>query len=100
MAASAAGVIELRLDPDEMAAMMKEQEPELRRAMAESSLSAQAWVYRDFTDDEVETYTEALEHPDMQEVYELMNAVQYEIMANRFEELAMRMSELDTGQDL
>lgn len=100
VAASAAGVIELRLDPDEMAAMMKEQEPELRRAMAESSLSAQAWVYRDFTDDEVETYTEALEHPDMQEVYELMNAVQYEIMANRFEELAMRMSELDTGQDL
>ncbi|MGR3802321.1 DUF2059 domain-containing protein [Marinibacterium profundimaris] len=100
LAASAAGVIELRVDPEEMEAMMKEQEPALRMAVAQNALASSAYVYRDFSDEEVETYTEALEHPDMQEVYELMNAVQYEIMANRFEALAARMSELDTGQDI
>lgn len=45
-------------------------------------------------------YAEALEQPDMQKVYELLNAVQYEIMANRFEVLAARMSGLQPGQDI
>jgi len=36
----------------------------------------------------------------MQGVYVLMNAVQYEIMANRFEVLAVRMADLQPGQDL
>ncbi len=100
LAASAAGVIELKLDADELAAMLQAQEPEMRLAVAQSSLAASAYVYRDLTDDELRIYTEALEHPDMKSVYELMNAVQYEIMANRFEELATRMSELDAGQDI
>lgn len=99
-AAASAGVIELQVDLDEIEAMMKEQEPELRLAVAQSALANSAYVYRDFSDDEVETYTEALEDPAMMEVYELMNAVQYEIMANRFEALASRMSELDPGQDI
>ena len=36
----------------------------------------------------------------MQRVYELMNAIQYEIMANRFEVLAARMAEMHPGQEL
>ena len=36
----------------------------------------------------------------MQEVYELLNAVQYEIMANRFEVLAAKMANLHPGQDI
>jgi len=36
----------------------------------------------------------------MARVYELMNAVQYEIMANRFEVLAARMAELQPAQEL
>jgi len=36
----------------------------------------------------------------MQRVYELMNAVQYEVMANRFEALATRMSGLQPGEEL
>ncbi len=36
----------------------------------------------------------------MKLVYELMNAVQYEIMANRFEKLAARMAELHPGTEL
>ncbi|WP_428925283.1 DUF2059 domain-containing protein [Marinibacterium sp. SX1] len=100
LAASAAGVIELQLDPEELAAMMQAQEPQLRMAIAQSALASSAYVYRDISDDDLETYTAALEEPEMIEVYELMNAVQYEIMANRFEVLASRMSELDPGQDI
>ncbi len=36
----------------------------------------------------------------MQEVYELLNAVQYHIMADRFEHLAGRMAGLQPAQDL
>jgi hypothetical protein len=100
MAAAAAGVIELRMDGDELRAMMQEQEGQLRLALQTSALSGAAFTYRDFSDQEVEAYAAALEHPDMQLVYELMNAVQYEIMANRFEKLAKRMADLHPGQDL
>lgn len=100
LAASAAGVITLRMDPEDLAAMMRQQEGEMRRDLRASGLAASAWTYRDFTDDEIEAYAEALEHPSMRQVYELMNAVQYELMANRFELLAARMAELHPGQEL
>jgi hypothetical protein len=100
MAAAAAGVIELRMDGDELRAMMQEQEGQLRLALQTSALSGSAYTYRDFSDQEVEDYASALENPDMQLVYELMNAVQYEIMANRFEKLAARMADLHPGRDL
>lgn len=100
LAASAAGVIELRADPDELRTMMKREEGSLRRALQQSALAGAAWTYRDFSDSDVLAYAEALEQPDMQKVYELLNAVQYEIMANRFEALAARMSGLTPGQDI
>jgi len=100
MAASAAGVIEMRIDADGLRALMKAQEGEMRREMAASSLAQSAYIYRDFTIEEVEAYVEALENPLMQEVYELLNAIQYEIQANRFEELAHRMSDLQPVQEL
>jgi hypothetical protein len=100
MAASAAGVIEMRIDADGLRALMKAQEGEMRREMAASSLAQSAYIYRDFSIEEVEAYVEALEHPLMQEVYELLNAIQYEIQANRFEELAHRMSDLQPVQEL
>ena len=100
MAAAAAGVIELRIDIEDLRGMMREQEGELRRAMQKSGLSGAAYTYRDFSDAEVLAYAKALEHPDMKLVYELMNAVQYEIMANRFEKLAARMADLHPGTEL
>ncbi|TDE34521.1 DUF2059 domain-containing protein [Antarcticimicrobium sediminis] len=100
MAASAAGVVELRTDADELRALLKQNEAELREAIRASALAGSAFTYRDFTDEEIVAYTEALDHPLMQEVYELLNATQYEIMANRFEVLAARMAELRPGQDI
>ena len=56
--------------------------------------------YQSFSDEELLAYTEALEDPQMQEVYQLMNAIQFEIMANRFEVLAAEMANLQPGQEL
>jgi len=100
MAASAAGVIDMQIDAEGLRALMKAQEGEMRRSMAASSLANSAYTYQDFSAEEVAAYVEALKHPLMQEVYELLNAIQYEIQANRFEELAHRMRELQPVQDL
>ncbi|MFC6686918.1 DUF2059 domain-containing protein [Jhaorihella thermophila] len=100
LAASAAGVIDLKVDPDELRAMLLRDEPRLRTALQESALAGAAYTYRDFSDADLEAYAEALEDPAMQRVYALLNAVQYEIMANRFEALATRMATLQPGQDI
>ncbi len=100
MAASAAGVVDLQLDADGLRAFMKEQEAETRLAMRAANMAASAYTYQAFSEAELETYIAALEHPLMQRVYELLNAVQYEITASRFEQLAYRLSGLEPSQDL
>ncbi|MBY5988622.1 DUF2059 domain-containing protein [Roseovarius atlanticus] len=100
MAASNAGILEQDLDEGALRAAMKAGEDEMRQAMRASALAGAAYTYQNFSNDELQAYLEALEHPDMQTVYQLMNAVQYEIMANRFEVLAARMAEMHPGQEL
>lgn len=100
LAANAAGVVNLRVDLDELRALLAENEPEMRIALQKSALAGAAYTYKDFSDDDITAYTNALEEPLMQEVYELLNAVQFEVMANRFEELARRMADLQPGQDI
>ena len=100
LAASAAGVVNLRVDPEDLRAMLAEDEDRLRLALKESSLASAAYTYSSLSDEDLTAYAVALEHPQMQEVYVLMNAVQYEIMANRFEELAARMARLQPGEEL
>lgn len=100
LAASASGVIDLELDENEMREMMKRGEAGMRQSLQMSALAGAAYTYKDFSDADVDTYVEALEQPLMQEVYELLNAIQYEIMAMRFEVLATRMAELHPAQDI
>jgi len=100
MAAAGAGVVELRMDEPDLRAFLKSQEGELRASLIEGGLAASAFTYRDFSDDDIIAYTAALEHPLMSELYGLMNAVQYEIMANRFEALATEMADLQPAQEL
>ncbi|NOD83437.1 MULTISPECIES: DUF2059 domain-containing protein [unclassified Ruegeria] len=100
LAASASGVIDLQLDADELRALMKRNEAGMRQSLQLSSLAGAAYTYQDFSDADVDSYVEALEQPLMQEVYELLNAIQYEIMAMRFEVLAARMAELHPAQDI
>ena len=100
MAASNAGVLDVVLDEGALRALLKEGEDELRLSLKRSALANAAYTYQEFSLADLETYLAALEDPRMQRVYELMNAVQYEIMANRFEALAGRMAEMHPGQEL
>lgn len=100
MAAATAGVIDLPMNESDLRAAMRSQEGALRLAIGENALRSGAYTYQSFSDDEILAYAEALEDPVMQQVYTLMNAVQYEIMANRFEEVAHRLSGVQPSQDL
>jgi hypothetical protein len=100
MAAATAGVIELRMDEEDLRESLKRQEGEMRRSMQRNGLAASAYTYQAFSDDEISAYADALEHPKMQKVYTLMNAVQFEIMADRYEEMALGMRNLQPSQEL
>lgn len=100
MAAASAGVIELRMDEPDLREAMRSQEGEMRTAIKTNALANAAYTYQAFSDDEVAAYSDALSDPKMQQVYALMNAVQFEIQANRFEEVAQRLSAMQPSQDL
>lgn len=100
LAASYAGVLDYDLDEQALRALMAEGEAELRAQIEASALANAAVTYQSLSTEDLRAYVEALEHPVMARVYELMNAVQYEIMAGRFEVLAARMAELQPAQEL
>lgn len=100
MAAAGAGVIALKMDEPDLREMFREQEPQLRSVLLASAMANAAYTYQSFSDDELRDYTLALEADPMRQVYELMNAVHYEIMANRYEMLAARMAILRPSQEL
>ncbi|WP_371224351.1 DUF2059 domain-containing protein [Roseovarius sp. 2305UL8-3] len=100
MAASHAGVLENEIDEGTLRALLREGEDELRDSLKESSLASAAYTYRDVSDEDVMAYRDALRDPKMKQVYELMNAIQHEVMANRFEALADRMAGVQRGEDL
>ena len=100
MAAANAGVIELQLEEPELRALLSADQDALRADLDQGALIGAAYTYQAFSDAEILSYAQALEHPKMRRVYDLMNAVQYEIMANRFEALALAMRKLQPSQDL
>ena len=100
LAAAAAGVIELQMEEPDLREAMRAQQDEMRTSIKANALASAAYTYQAFSDDEVAAYADALEDPKMQEVYALMNAVQYEIMANRFEAVAARLADMQPSQDL
>lgn len=100
MAAAGAGVIELQMEEPDLREALRNQEGDMRTSIKVNALANAAFTYQAFSDDEMTTYAEALENPKMQEVYALMNAVQYEIMANRYEAVAARLSGMQPSQDL
>ena len=100
MAAAGAGVIDLKLEEPDLRELLSSDEDALRAELEYGALTGAAYTYQAFSDEEVLAYTEALEHPEMRQVYDLMNAVQFEIMANRFEALARAMTALQPSQEL
>ncbi|MEO0750318.1 MAG: DUF2059 domain-containing protein [Pseudomonadota bacterium] len=100
MAASHAGALGYEIDEDTLRALIKQDEQAMLADMQAGGLASAAYTYRDISDADLAAYADALEHPTMQEVYELMNAVQYEIMANRFETLAVKLADLHPAEEL
>lgn len=99
-AADAAGVIDLPMDMDALRALMAEGRSQLAEQLDQSMLESAAWTYAEFSDSALEAYASALEAPLMRQVYDLMTAVQFEIMVSRFETLAVEMARLRPGRDL
>ncbi|MEM9350360.1 MAG: DUF2059 domain-containing protein [Pseudomonadota bacterium] len=100
MAAQGAGLTDTEWAADELRAVLLSRTDEMAQAMVIGSITNAAHTYRDFTDEEIKAYLEALEEPLMQKVYELMNAVQFQLQVERFEALAARMVDLYPQQDI
>ncbi|WP_424943255.1 DUF2059 domain-containing protein [Aliiroseovarius crassostreae] len=100
MAAAAAGASDLELEEDDLRGMLMAQSDEMRRNIELHGLVSNAYAYRDLNDDELVDYLAALQDPEMKQVYEILNAVQYEIMADRYETLASRLAGLQPQTDL
>lgn len=100
MAASQTGALGYTIDEDTLRQLIRADEAAMMADMEEGGRANAAYTYRDISDADLEAYADALEHPLMQEVYELLSAVQYEVMANRFEALALRMADLRPAEEL
>lgn len=100
MAAVAAGVSDFNISEEDLRLMLMEQSGEMRRNIEVNTLVANAYAYRDLSDEELIDYLSALQNPKMGQVYEILNAVQYQIMADRYETLATRLAELQPEQEL
>ena len=100
VAASRAGIIKLRVDETELRLMLQSQADPMRAEVEKGAVRSAAWAYRDISTEDLATYTKVLEDPTMRQVYEVLNAVQFELMAERYERLAAALSELHPQQDI
>ncbi|MCH2078697.1 MAG: DUF2059 domain-containing protein [Rhodobacteraceae bacterium] len=100
MAAQGAGLTDSDWEEDELRAVLLSRADEWAQAMVISGITNAAFTYRDFSDQDMSDYLDALREPLMQKVYELMNAVQFQLQVQRFEELAARMVDLYPEQDI
>ncbi|SFK61321.1 DUF2059 domain-containing protein [Shimia haliotis] len=100
LAATYAGVVQLRTDEDGLRATLMENAEQFAEERELNSLHNAAYTYQSFSLEELQAYTEALEDPMMMELYELMNAVHFEVMSNRFEALALSMGQIQPQQEL
>ncbi|MCB1357066.1 MAG: hypothetical protein KDK53_11415 [Maritimibacter sp.] len=100
LAAMAAGTVDFEFSEAELRAIMAEQEPAMKTEIARNSIIGAAYTYRDMSDEDMRAYREALEDPMMQQVYEALNAIQYQVMAERYEVLAGQIAGLAPQTEL
>lgn len=100
MSAMASGLIENQLSEEDLRGILAVQDDEVRVEIMENIIVNNAFTYRGFSDDEMRQYRDALRTPQMGEVYALMDAVHYTLMADRYEKIAARMIELHPSQAL
>ncbi|MGH1367391.1 MAG: DUF2059 domain-containing protein [Maritimibacter sp.] len=100
MAAMAAGGEDIDLSEAELREVLQQQAGQLRESMAKYSILGAAYVYRDFSDADVVAYRKALEAEDMQQVYEILNGIQFQVMSERYEAMAGQLGALKPQQDI
>ena len=100
LAAMAAGAIDDEISEEDLRGMFASQAGEMRENVRLYSVLNSAYAYRDVTDQDMTDYVAALEHPKMRQVYEILNAIQFEIMAERYERLAAALADLHPQQDI
>lgn len=100
LAAIDAGVSDVRFSEAELREILSRNAPRLKEAIALNSVFASAYVYRDFSDDDLRAYRAALEAPEMRQIYEILNGIQYEIMGQRYEVLAAKLAALSPQTDI
>lgn len=100
MASANAGASDIRFSETELREILNRQSDRLEQSIETSSVLAAAYVYRDFEDSEIVAYREALEAPEMQQVYEILNGIQNEIMGERYAELATRLADVAPQTDI
>ena len=100
MAAMGAGLIDRQIDEADLRSMLAQQDAEIKTNMLQSLIIANSYTYRNFTDLEIAQYRNALATDEMKEVYELMNAIHFALMADRYEQMALKMVKLHPLQEL
>lgn len=100
LAAAAAGAIPMDIDEQELRATTRMMVDDLRMQIQAMNVIGNAWTYRDLTNDDIQSYVEVLEGEKMQAIYEILNAVQFQIMIERYEILGQRMGELRPESEL
>ena len=100
MAAMGAGLIDRQIDEADLRSMLAQQDAEIKTNMLQSLIIANSYTYRNFTDLEIAQYRDALATDEMKEVYELMNAIHFALMADRYEQMAVKMVKLHPLQEL
>jgi hypothetical protein len=100
MAAMSAGLMQRQLDEADLRKILSLQDTEIKSAMMENIIVSNAYTYRKFSDLEVEQYRDALATKEMREVYALMNAIHFTLMAERYEKMALKMADLNPSQSL
>lgn len=100
LAAAAAGASDIQYSEAELREILGRQMDVLVEALSTNSVFGSAFVYQDFSDEEVVAYLDALEHPQMKEIYEVLNGIQYQLMGDRYEELAAKLAGLSPQTDL
>ena len=100
MAAMGSGLIDRQIDEADLRSMLAQQDAEIKTNMLQSLIIANSYTYRNFTDLEIAQYRDALATDEMKEVYELMNAIHFALMADRYEQMALKMVKLHPLQEL
>ena len=96
----AAGTVDFEFSEEELRAVMAEQEAAMKAEIARNSIIGAAYTYREMSDEDIRRYREALEEPMMKQVYEALNAIQYQVMAERYEVLAGKLAGLAPQMEL